>query len=91
LTINEAEKQLAAVGPNSTPDSALHPVSLAIAKLWAPVPWMLEAAIVLELVLNKFAESAIIAVLLVFNAALGSFQEALRDPMTDRASAFASR
>jgi H+-transporting ATPase len=36
---------------------------------------MLEAAIVLELVLGKYVEAGIIAVLLVFNAALGFFQE----------------
>ncbi len=28
------------------------------AKFWAPVPWLLEAAIVLELVLNKYLESS---------------------------------
>jgi H+-transporting ATPase len=75
LTTKEAEQLLAKVGPNSMPDSASHPVRLAVAKLWAPVPWMLEAAIVLELVLHKYAESAIIAALLIFNAALGFFQE----------------
>ena len=36
---------------------------------------MLEAAIVLELALGKYVEAAIIAGLLVFNAALGLFQE----------------
>ena len=36
---------------------------------------MLEAAILLELVLGKYVEAAIIAGLLVFNAALGLFQE----------------
>jgi H+-transporting ATPase len=36
---------------------------------------MLEAAILLELVLGKYVEAGIIAVLLVFNAALGFFQE----------------
>jgi H+-transporting ATPase len=36
---------------------------------------MLEAAIVLEIVLGKYVEAAIIAVLLAFNAALGFFQE----------------
>jgi H+-transporting ATPase len=36
---------------------------------------MLEAAIVLEVALGKYIEAAIIAVLLVFNAALGFFQE----------------
>ena len=46
-----------------------------IDELWAPVPWMLEAAIALQLVLDKFTEAAVIAGLLVFNAALGFFQE----------------
>jgi H+-transporting ATPase len=36
---------------------------------------MLEAAIVLEVALGKYLESAIIAVLRAFNAALGFFQE----------------
>ena len=47
----------------------------ALEKFWAPVPWMLEAAIVLELALGKYFEAGIIAGLLVFNAALGLFQE----------------
>ncbi len=75
LTSKEAESRLARVGPNSMPDPALHPLRQAIAKLWAPVPWMLEAAVVLELALHKFTEAAIIAGLLVFNAALGFLQE----------------
>jgi H+-transporting ATPase len=37
---------------------------------------MLEAAIMLEVGLGKYFEGGIIAVLLVFNAALGFFQEA---------------
>jgi H+-transporting ATPase len=48
---------------------------MALEKFWAPVPWMLEAAIVLELMLGKYVEAAIITLLLVFNAALGLFQE----------------
>jgi H+-transporting ATPase len=75
LTSNEARRRLEQFGPNAVPDTALHPLRRALTKLWAPVPWMLEAAIVLELVLGKYVEAAIIAVLLVFNAALGFFQE----------------
>jgi H+-transporting ATPase len=75
LTSKEAESQLAKVGPNTMPDAALHPLRQAIAKLWAPVPWMLEAAIVLELTLHKFTEATIIAGLLIFNAALAFLQE----------------
>jgi H+-transporting ATPase len=57
------------------PDTSLHPLRMAFEKFWAPVPWMLEAAVVLELALGKYVEAAIIAGLLVFNAALGLFQE----------------
>ena len=48
---------------------------MALEKFWAPVPWMLEGAIVLQLALGKYVEAAIIAGLLVFNAALGLVQE----------------
>jgi H+-transporting ATPase len=57
------------------PDTALHPLRRVIDKLWAPVPWMLEAAIILQGVLHKYTEAAVIAGLLAFNAAIGYFQE----------------
>jgi H+-transporting ATPase len=75
LTSDEARRRLAKFGPNAMPDTSMHPLRMALEKFWAPVPWMLEAAIVLELVLGKYVEAAIIAALLVFNAALGWFQE----------------
>ena len=75
LTSSEARTRLEKFGPNAMPDTSAHPLRRALAKFWTPVPWMLEAAIVLELVTGKYVESAIIAVLLVFNAALGFFQE----------------
>src|ERR1700691_1950792 len=75
LTDEEAHSRLAKFGPNAMPDTALHPVRLALEKFWAPVPWMLEAAIVLQVVLGDYPEAAIIAGLLVFNAALGLVQE----------------
>ncbi len=75
LTGDEARSRLAKSGPNAMPDTALHPLRRALAKFWAPVPWMLEAAIVLEIVLGKYIEAGIIAALLAFNAALGFFQE----------------
>jgi H+-transporting ATPase len=75
LSSEEARQRLEKVGPNAMPDTTLHPLRRALGKFWAPVPWMLEAAIVLELVLGKDVEAVIIAALLVFNAALGLFQE----------------
>ncbi|MGD1084765.1 MAG: HAD-IC family P-type ATPase [Verrucomicrobiota bacterium] len=75
LTSDEARRRLEKFGPNAVPDTSAHPLRRALTKFWAPVPWMLEAAIVLEVALGKYLEAAIIAVLLAFNAALGFFQE----------------
>jgi H+-transporting ATPase len=75
LTGDEARRRLEKFGSNAIPDTSVHPLRTAIEKFSAPVPWMLEAAVVLQLVLGKYVESAIIAALLVFNAALGLLQE----------------
>jgi len=75
LTSDEARRRLKKFGPNAMPDASVHPLRRAVEKFWAPVPWMLEAAIALELALGKCTEALVIAVLLVFNAALGYFQE----------------
>jgi H+-transporting ATPase len=75
LTREEARTRLAKFGPNAMPDTELAPWRMALGKFWAPVPWMLEAVIILQLVLGEHAEAAVIGGLLVFNAALGFFQE----------------
>ena len=75
LTSDEACRRLEKFGPNAVPDTALHPLRRALTKLWAPVPWMLEAAILLQLALGEYVEASAVAFLLVFNAGLGFFQE----------------
>ena len=75
LTSDEARLQLAKSGPNAMPDTAVPAWRMALAKFWAPVPWMLEAAIILQAALHEYVEAAVIAGLLVFNAVLGFFQE----------------
>jgi H+-transporting ATPase len=46
-----------------------------LAKFWGPIPWMLEAAMLLQLSLGVYVEAAVIAALLLFNATLGFVQE----------------
>lgn len=75
LTSDEAHRRLEECGPNAMPDTTLHPLRRTLGKLWAPVPWMLEAAILLEVMAGKYVEAAIIAGLLLFNAVLGFVQE----------------
>jgi len=75
LTSDEARALLAKYGANAMADMSIQPWRMALAKFWAPVPWMLEAAIILQTVLHEYVEAAVIAALLIFNAALGFFQE----------------
>ena len=75
LTSSEAIGRLRQFGPNSIPDASAHLVRSALGKFWAPVPWLLETVIVLEVGLHNYVEASVIAVLLVFNAALSFFQE----------------
>jgi H+-transporting ATPase len=75
LTADAARTRLRADGANAMPDTTVSPWRRALVKLWAPVPWMLEAAIVLQVVQGDYGGAAIIAGLLVFNAGLGLFQE----------------
>jgi len=75
FTGDEAQRRLASDGPNSVVDVAEHPIYRAIKKLWSPIPWMLEAAILMQLALGEYVEASAVAFLLLFNAGLGFFQE----------------
>ena len=75
LSSAEAERRLKESGPNAVPEEKRHPLRALALKFWAPVPWMLEVTVVLELALGKFPEAAVIGVLLVFNASLSLLQE----------------
>ena len=75
LSTAEARRRLQTTGPNAMADTSVQPLRQALEKFSAPVPWMLEAAILLQLGLGKYLEAGIIAGLLIFNAALGLVQE----------------
>jgi H+-transporting ATPase len=75
LTSEEAAGLLAQVGPNAITEAKPHPWLAFLKRLWGPVPWMLEAAVILEIVLGKYDEAAIIAALILFNAVFSTVQE----------------
>jgi H+-transporting ATPase len=43
--------------------------------MWGPIPWLLEAAMIFELVLGKGIQAAVVFLLLVFSAVTGEVQE----------------
>lgn len=71
----EAEKRLKEFGPNALPEQKARLWLVFIKKLWAPIPWMLEVSVILELVLGKFIEAGVIGALVLFNAVMSTFQE----------------
>ncbi|HTN43083.1 MAG TPA: plasma-membrane proton-efflux P-type ATPase [Nitrospiria bacterium] len=75
LTSKQAKERLERFGPNEVAETRPRPWLTFLSKFWAPVPWMLEAAIVLQLFLDKPDEAIIIALLLVFNAGLSFVHE----------------
>lgn len=75
LSSSQAASALASDGSNAMPDTSAHLLRNTLSKFWAPVPWLLEASMVLQVVLHKYVEAGIIAALLIFNAALAFVQE----------------
>ena len=75
LTNAEARRRLDEHGPNAVSEHVPPRWRIFLAKFWAPVPWMLEAAIVVQLGIGAYAEAAVVGGLLLFNATLGFVQE----------------
>jgi H+-transporting ATPase len=75
MSSEEAGRRLTQYGPNAVADVADRPLRRLLGNFSAPVPWLLEATVLLELLLGKRIEATVIFALLVFNAALGFFQE----------------
>jgi hypothetical protein len=75
LTSADALLRFEQIGANAVADVADHPVRLALGKLWAPVPWLLEAAIGLQLGLREYVEAGVVAALLISTRRSVSFKK----------------
>ena len=75
LTSGEARRRLAEVGPNAVAEEGPSALPTLFEKFWGPVPWLLEAAIVVQLTLGSYVEAGVIGGLLLFNSMLGFIQQ----------------
>ena len=75
LSTAEAAERFRIHGPNTVPEPRPHAALVLLRKLSGPVPWMLEASLLLEAGLHRTIEAIIIAGLLLFNAVLSFSQE----------------
>ncbi len=75
LSSSEARQRAQRFGPNAIAERSLPWWRQLAARLWGPVPWMLEAVIALQLLLGRDQEALVIAFLLAFNAGAAWLQE----------------
>lgn len=75
LTSSEVQARLREHGPNAVEQKPPSVGKAVFLKFWGLIPWMLEIAIVLDLLLGRWVEALVIVVLLVVNGLMGLMQE----------------
>ncbi len=75
LSRAEAEKRLAQYGPNEIEERKANELLKFLTYFWGPIPWMIEAAVILSAVAQHWPDFGIILLLLVCNAVVGFWEE----------------
>jgi H+-transporting ATPase len=75
LSNQEAQQRLRKFGLNTVEEHKENPLLKFMGYFWGPIPWMIEIAAVLSLVVRHWTDFIIIMVLLIFNAVVGFWQE----------------
>jgi len=75
LTQTEAEKRLTQYGPNEIEEKKANPFLKFLTYFWGPIPWMIEAAVILSAVARHWPDFGIILLLLLANAVVGFWEE----------------
>jgi H+-transporting ATPase len=75
LTSAEGQRRLKQYGANEIPKRRPRPAVALLEKFWGPIPWMLEATILIQILLDRRGEAVIVGALLAFNAAISFVEE----------------
>jgi H+-transporting ATPase len=75
LTQAEAAKRLAQDGPNALKEVKVNPFLKFLSYFWGPIPWMIEAAVILSGVVRHWLDFFVILGLLFSNALVGFWEE----------------
>jgi H+-transporting ATPase len=75
LTQAEARKRLTQYGPNEIQEKKTNEVLKFLSYFWGPIPWMIEAAVILSALARHWPDFGIILLLLLANAVVGYWEE----------------
>src|SRR5277367_4125098 len=71
----EAQKRLKQYGPNKIEEKKTNPILKFLTYFWGPIPWMIEAAVILSGVVRRWLDFFVILLLLCSNAVVGFWEE----------------
>ncbi|NLA38990.1 MAG: plasma-membrane proton-efflux P-type ATPase, partial [Methanomicrobiales archaeon] len=75
LTGSEARDRIKKFGPNEIPEEEESAILKFLRYFWGPIPWMIEAAVVISAIIGRWEDFGIIFALLLINAVVGFWQE----------------
>lgn len=75
LSQAEAQKRLAQYGPNEITEKKTNQILKFLTYFWGPIPWMIEAAVILSGIVQHWLDFFIILLLLCSNAVVGFWEE----------------
>ncbi|MGC2460520.1 MAG: plasma-membrane proton-efflux P-type ATPase [Steroidobacteraceae bacterium] len=75
LSQAEAQKRLTQYGPNEIEEKKTNEFLKFLTYFWGPIPWMIEAAVILSAVARHWPDFGIILLLLLANAVVGFWEE----------------
>jgi H+-transporting ATPase len=75
LSAAEAEARLEKYGPNALEEQKVSEWRMFGKFFWGPMPWMIEAAAIMSIIVHDMVDFSIIVALLLFNAVLGFWHE----------------
>ena len=75
LTQADAEKRLAQYGPNEIAEKKTNAILKFLSYFWGPIPWMIEAAVILSAAAGHWPDFGIILLLLLANGVVGFWEE----------------
>lgn len=75
LSHEEAQRRLSTYGYNELAEKKISALQQFFSHFWGPIPWMIEAAVILSAIVQDWADFGIILVLLIVNGVIGFWEE----------------
>ena len=83
LSSKEAQKRYKEYGYNEIIEEHVNPVIKFLKFFWGPIPWMIEIALILSILIQHWQEFTVILILLLINGGVGFYQEYKADNAID--------